>query len=92
MYFFLWFILHYINIWRCEHADIITNLTIEGENMYIHGKMHRIQMTIMRGGTSKGLILRMADLPRGKELLDRIILRMYESPDHSQQKYDVYKE
>ncbi|MBS4208171.1 PrpF domain-containing protein [Bacillus sp. FJAT-50079] len=44
----------------------------------------RIPTTIMRGGTSKGLILRSIDLPIDPKLRDQIILRIYGSPDSSQ--------
>lgn len=46
--------------------------------------MYQIPTTIMRGGTSKGLILRTADLPSDPTLRDQIILRLYGSPDRSQ--------
>ncbi len=45
---------------------------------------YRIPTVIMRGGTSKGLILRSADLPEDPELRDQIILRIFGSPDASQ--------
>ncbi|MFF2447089.1 2-methylaconitate cis-trans isomerase PrpF family protein [Neobacillus sp. NPDC058068] len=45
---------------------------------------YRIPTTIMRGGTSKGLILRSVDLPNNKFLRDQLILRIFGSPDSSQ--------
>lgn len=44
----------------------------------------QIRTTIMRGGTSKGLILRTIDLPADPILRDQLILRIYGSPDSSQ--------
>ena len=37
--------------------------------------------TIMRGGTSKGVFLRMKDLPQAPSLRDRVILAIFGSPD-----------
>lgn len=45
---------------------------------------YRIPTTIMRGGTSKGLILRSIDLPTNQILRDQLILRIFGSPDSSQ--------
>ncbi|WP_017437655.1 2-methylaconitate cis-trans isomerase PrpF family protein [Saccharococcus caldoxylosilyticus] len=44
----------------------------------------RIPTTIMRGGTSKGLILRTIDLPPDPAVRDEIILRIFGSPDINQ--------
>ncbi|WP_248929656.1 2-methylaconitate cis-trans isomerase PrpF family protein [Paenibacillus hamazuiensis] len=52
--------------------------------MYDYGQIHKIPAVIMRGGTSKGLILRKADLPADPFLRDEVILRLYGSPDSSQ--------
>lgn len=52
--------------------------------MYSYKQIHQIPTTIMRGGTSKGLILRVADLPKEPDLRDQVILRIYGSPDYSQ--------
>ncbi|MFD0693648.1 2-methylaconitate cis-trans isomerase PrpF family protein [Paenibacillus sp. GCM10027628] len=52
--------------------------------MYDFGQMIKIPTTIMRGGTSKGLILRKYDLPSNPETRDKLILRMFGSPDSSQ--------
>ncbi|MDQ0887967.1 2-methylaconitate cis-trans-isomerase PrpF [Paenibacillus sp. V4I9] len=48
------------------------------------GQMIKIPTTIMRGGTSKGLILRKYDLPSNPDQRDKLILRMFGSPDSSQ--------
>ncbi|WP_066074606.1 2-methylaconitate cis-trans isomerase PrpF family protein [Neobacillus soli] len=47
-------------------------------------KRYRIPTVIIRGGTSKGLILRTIDLPTIERLRDQVILRIYGSPDSSQ--------
>ncbi|MCM3338962.1 PrpF protein [Paenibacillus sp. MER TA 81-3] len=52
--------------------------------MYSFGQLVKIPAVIMRGGTSKGLILRRCDLPQDSALRDQIILRMFGSPDSSQ--------
>lgn len=41
----------------------------------------RIRCAVMRGGTSRGLFVMRGDLPAEPELRDRVILRMYGSPD-----------
>lgn len=53
-------------------------------NMYDDGQIHKISTVMMRGGTSKGLILRKADLPSDPHVRDEVILRMYGSPDPNQ--------
>lgn len=52
--------------------------------MFDYGQLHKIPTVIMRGGTSKGLILRRSDLPADPALRDGAILRIYGSPDNSQ--------
>ncbi|MDP4156970.1 MAG: PrpF domain-containing protein, partial [Bacillota bacterium] len=52
--------------------------------MFDYGQLHKIPTVIMRGGTSKGLILRRSDLPADPALRDEVILRIYGSPDNSQ--------
>lgn len=52
--------------------------------MYDYGQLHKIPTVIMRGGTSKGLILRKTDLPTDSVLRDEMILRIFGSPDSSQ--------
>lgn len=52
--------------------------------MYDFGQVHKIPTVIMRGGTSKGLILRKSDLPADPALRDETILRIYGSPDSNQ--------
>jgi len=41
----------------------------------------KIRAVIMRGGTSKGVFFREQDLPQDKELRDKIITRIFGSPD-----------
>lgn len=52
--------------------------------MFDYGQLHKIPTVIMRGGTSKGLILRKSDLPANPALRDVVILRIFGSPDNSQ--------
>ncbi|MDQ6597095.1 PrpF domain-containing protein [Bacillus salipaludis] len=52
--------------------------------MFDYGQLHKIPNVIMRGGTSKGLILRRSDLPADPALRDGVILWIYGSPDNSQ--------
>lgn len=52
--------------------------------MYSFGQLVKIPAVIMRGGTSKGVILRKCDLPQDSTLRDQIILRMFGSPDRNQ--------
>jgi 2-methylaconitate cis-trans-isomerase PrpF len=44
----------------------------------------RIPCTIMRGGTSKGVLLRARDLPAEPEARDAVILKVFGSPDRRQ--------
>jgi 2-methylaconitate cis-trans-isomerase PrpF len=57
---------------------------MEVKHMFDYGQLHKIPTVIMRGGTSKGLILRRSDLPAEPRLRDGVILRIYGSPDNSQ--------
>jgi hypothetical protein len=41
----------------------------------------RIRCAVIRGGTSKGVYLLAKDLPRDREIRDRVILRIFGSPD-----------
>ncbi|TCP17904.1 hypothetical protein EV207_1746 [Scopulibacillus darangshiensis] len=52
--------------------------------MYYLGNNYRIMCTLMRGGTSKGVIIRRIDLPPQPEIRDRMILRIFGSPDQNQ--------
>lgn len=52
--------------------------------MYDFGQIHKIPTVMMRGGTSKGLIIRRVDLPSDPNLRDEAILRIYGSPDRNQ--------
>lgn len=52
--------------------------------MFDFGKLVKVPTTIMRGGTSKGLILRKYDLPSDPLLRDHVILRLFGSPDSNQ--------
>lgn len=47
----------------------------------MHKEMEMIRCSIMRGGTSKGVFLLEADLPKDQKLRDKIILQIYGSPD-----------
>lgn len=44
-------------------------------------EQRRIRTAIMRGGTSRGLFVMRGDLPVDQEVRDRVILRLYGSPD-----------
>jgi hypothetical protein len=44
-------------------------------------EQRRIRCVVMRGGTSRALFVLRGDLPAQPELRDRVILRMYGSPD-----------
>jgi len=44
-------------------------------------EQRRIPCVVMRGGTSRALFVKRADLPRDPEMRDRVILRLYGSPD-----------
>ncbi|MFC7391712.1 2-methylaconitate cis-trans isomerase PrpF family protein [Scopulibacillus cellulosilyticus] len=52
--------------------------------MYYLGNHYRVFCTLMRGGTSKGAILRKIDLPSQPNKRDRMILRIFGSPDQDQ--------
>lgn len=47
-------------------------------------KILKINCTIMRGGTSKGVFLLKDDLPDGAEARDRVVLALFGSPDMRQ--------
>lgn len=47
-------------------------------------RMMRLPVTIMRGGTSKGVYILESDLPKDKEAWEGILLRMMGSPDEKQ--------
>ena len=44
-------------------------------------EQRRIRCVLMRGGTSRGLFVKRNELPADSELRDKMILRMYGSPD-----------
>jgi 2-methylaconitate cis-trans-isomerase PrpF len=44
----------------------------------------KIRCTYMRGGTSKGLVVREVDIPEAGPLRDKILLRIFGSPDQRQ--------
>lgn len=52
--------------------------------MYLGEQVIQVQSTLMRGGTSKGLILRTVNLPSNDSERDKVILRLFGSPDNSQ--------
>lgn len=74
--------------YRKKHANLYLSRDIRNKmeevQMYDYGQNHKIPTVIMRGGTSKGLILRMVDLPSNQILRDEVILRIYGSPDPNQ--------
>jgi 2-methylaconitate cis-trans-isomerase PrpF len=49
--------------------------------MKLYEEQKRIRCTVMRGGTSRALFVMRGDLPAQPEVRDRVILRMYGSPD-----------
>ncbi|HEC35895.1 MAG TPA: 3-methylitaconate isomerase [Anaerolineae bacterium] len=49
--------------------------------MDFYGEQKRIRCVLMRGGTSRGLFIMRNELPADPELRDKVILRMYGSPD-----------
>ncbi len=49
--------------------------------MRLHEEQKRIRCVVMRGGTSRALFVMRGELPAQPELRDRVILRMYGSPD-----------
>ncbi len=50
----------------------------------MNGKVRKIPVTIMRGGTSKGVYILESDLPADKNEWENILLRMMGSPDQKQ--------
>jgi len=52
--------------------------------MYTYGQIYRVPSTLMRGGTSKGLVLRTGDLPSDPSIRDQVILKIYGSPGNNQ--------
>lgn len=52
--------------------------------MYLGEQVIQVQSTLMRGGTSKGLVLRKGNLPSQPKERDSVILRLFGSPDQSQ--------
>ena len=52
--------------------------------MYLGKQVIQVQSTLMRGGTSKGIVLRTVNLPSQPQERDRIILRLFGSPDQNQ--------
>ncbi|PTM59046.1 2-methylaconitate cis-trans isomerase PrpF family protein [Desmospora activa] len=52
--------------------------------MFDYGQTYQIRSTLIRGGTSKGLIIRTTDLPTEPKIRDRVLLRIFGSPDHNQ--------
>lgn len=52
--------------------------------MYLGEHVIQVQSTLMRGGTSKGILLRTVNLPSHPEERDRVILRLFGSPDRYQ--------
>jgi len=49
--------------------------------MDFYGEQKRIRCVLMRGGTSRGLFIMRNELPADPELRDKVILRIYGSPD-----------
>lgn len=47
-------------------------------------EQRKLRTTIYRGGTSKGIYLHGSDLPKDPELRDKVILRLFGSPDMRQ--------
>ncbi|WNS75360.1 PrpF domain-containing protein [Bacillus sp. DTU_2020_1000418_1_SI_GHA_SEK_038] len=52
--------------------------------MNIHGKLYKLPSVLMRGGTSKGLILKDVDLPKDPEERDLVITKIYGSSKNGQ--------
>ena len=44
-------------------------------------QVYKLPVTIMRGGTSKGIYILESDLPENREEWDAILLRLMGSPD-----------
>jgi len=49
--------------------------------MSVHEEQRRIRAVLMRGGTSRGLFIMRSELPANPALRDKVILRLYGSPD-----------
>jgi 4-oxalomesaconate tautomerase len=64
-----------------KESAISRDINTEGA---VWGTQRAIPCTIMRGGTSKGLVFRLADLPKDKQARERVLLRLMGSP-HAQQ-------
>ena len=47
-------------------------------------QVYKLPVTIMRGGTSKGIYILESDLPENREEWDAILLRLMGSPDSKQ--------
>jgi 2-methylaconitate cis-trans-isomerase PrpF len=47
-------------------------------------QVYKLPVTIMRGGTSKGIYILQSDLPENREEWDAILLRLMGSPDSKQ--------
>ena len=52
--------------------------------MYLGEQVIQVQSTLMRGGTSKGIIVRTINLPSQPKERDRVVLRLFGSPDQNQ--------
>lgn len=52
--------------------------------MYLGEQVIQVQSTLMRGGTSKGIVVRTVNLPSQPKERDRVILRLFGSPDQNQ--------
>ena len=49
-----------------------------------HGEVYRLPVTLLRGGTSKGVYLLEKDLPANRKEWDSLLLRLMGSPDKKQ--------
>ena len=47
----------------------------------MHPEMELLRCSIVRGGTSKGIFIRMNELPTDPEMRDKVLLAIYGSPD-----------
>ncbi len=52
--------------------------------MFDHPQLRRLPFVLMRGGTSKAVFLRGADLPEPGDARDRVVLEVFGSPDPRQ--------
>ena len=50
----------------------------------VHGRAMKLPVTIIRGGTSKGVYILEENLPKDKNEWDAILLRLMGSPDKKQ--------